>query len=224
MTVRRAAGVVVDSEGVWLTRRADGRLAAVYSASFAGDDEDAYDDRWSSLHDALGNPNAVGRIVATLRPDGHPEDEVDVYLVTVDEFSAASSSMVRVDVDRIREHLDGVSITDPVAVVGLQAVLLDQASTPAHPRTIWIGEDIDLDGYRGTFSATWEGPAGHGAGPQHGSLDEVVDWARALSSRVVVRVGEQLYSLPHEPVVIGGELLPEWHGSAPTRRRFPSAS
>lgn len=218
--MRKAAGIVVDRSAVWLAVEADGRLAAVCSEPIGSDDEDGYADRFSSLHEALGTPDAVGRLVGKTRSGGAPDSEVEIYIVETDRFDAAQAdvAMIQIAPEQLAEVIATHRSTDAAALIALQSILLQRGSGTAPPRTIWIGEDIDFDGSPGTFSVSWDGPAGHGEGPQQVSLEDALSWARDRRSDVVLRIGNTTYGVPSRPVDDGGTALPEWRGPGSTSR------
>lgn len=218
--MRRAAGIVVDRDAVWLVVEADDRLAAVYSEPLGSDDEAGYADRFSSLHESLGTPDAVGRLVGKIRPGGHPDDEVEIYVIETDRFdaTAADVTMIQVAPEQLAEAVATYRVTDAAATIALQSILLQRESGTVSPRTIWIGEDADIDGFLGTFSVSWDGPGADGDGPQGVSLDDALAWAQDRRSEVVLRVEDATYSVPSRPVDDEDETLPEWHGpGSPSR-------
>lgn len=216
--MRSAAGIVVDRGAVWLAVEADGRLSAVYGDPIGGEDEDGFVDRFSSLHEVLGAPDAVGRLVATIRAGTDPDDEVEIHVVEADGFDVARAAvaMTRIAPERLAGVMAAGRVTDAAATIALQAVALQRlrGSATVRPRTIWIGEDVGVDGPVGTFSVSWDGPEGHGDGPQQVTLEGALSWAQAQRSDVVLRVGHTLYGVPSRPVDGDGEPLPEWRGSA----------
>lgn len=218
--MRRAAGIVVDRDAVWLAVEADDQLAAVYSEQIGSDDEDGYADRFSSLHEALGTPDAVGRLVGMIRPGGPSDGEVEIYVVETDRFDAAQAdvAMIQIAPQQLAEVIATHQATDAAALIALQSILLHRDSVTVRPRTIWIGEDIDFDGSLDTFSVSWDAPEGHGEGPQQVSLEDALSWAQDHRSDVVLRIGDTAYGVPSRPVDDGGAVLPEWRGPGATSR------